>query len=280
MALDGRRYAARPDLADARLRGQVEALRFEVGVVMQVQVFSAPLRKAPRDDAMQLSEALFGETLRVFEVKDGFAWGQLARDGYVGYLPVAALAGRAVAPSHRVAVPSTLIYPQANLKTTPHRFLPLNAEVTVTGHEGNYAALAGGGFVFAAHLRPLTDHNGDFVAVAEQFLATPYLWGGKTVHGLDCSGLVQVALQACGGDCLRDSDMQEQTLGKPVPENDLAQLRRGDLVFWDGHVGIMTDGETLLHANGHHMMVAKEPLADAVARIAASGKPVTAIKRL
>ena len=278
--LDPRLNAARPDLADASLKGRVTAARFEAGVLMQVKVFAAPLRRAPDPSAMQLSEALFGETLRVFEVKNGFAWAQLTRDGYVGHLPVAALSGQVVATTHRVAVPSTLIYPQASLKTSPHRFLPLNAEVAVTGHDGAYAALATGGFVFAPHLRPRAEAAPDFVAVAEQFLGAPYLWGGKTVHGLDCSGLVQVALEASGRAAPRDSDLQESRLGGPVPQNDLSALARGDLVFWDGHVGIMLDRETLLHANGHHMQVVKEPLAEAVARIAAAGKPVTAVKRL
>ncbi|HMT15239.1 MAG TPA: NlpC/P60 family protein [Aestuariivirga sp.] len=280
MALDPRLHAARADLADARLKGRVAAARFEPGVTMQVKVFAAPLRKEPQADAMQLTEALFGETLQVFAVKDGFAWAQLTRDGYVGHVPVAALAPVALAPTHHVAVPATLIYPQANLKTTPHRFLPLNAGVTVTGTDGAYAALASGGYVFSAHLRPLTEHHHDFVAVAEQFLGTPYLWGGKTVHGLDCSGLVQVALQSCGKRAPRDSDMQEKELGRSLPQNDRTGLQRGDLVFWDGHVGIMTDATMLLHANGHHMLVASEPLAEAVKRIAASGKPVTSVKRL
>jgi cell wall-associated NlpC family hydrolase len=133
------------------------------------------------------------------------------------------------------------------------------------------------GYLPARHLAPLDRVEPDFVAVAERFLGTPYLWGGKTNNGVDCSGLVQVALAACGMPCPRDSDMQERALGAPVA---LADSRRGDLLFWKGHVAIVRDAATLLHANAFHMMVAVEPIAEALARIEAAGSPVTSVKRL
>ena len=146
-------------------------------------------------------------------------------------------------------------------------------------HRGRLVALASGGYVFSRHLAGPDEHAADFVAVAEQFCNVPYLWGGRTFAGLDCSGLVQTAMLAAGSACPRDSDMMEASLGTALPADDLKALRRGDLVFWKGHVGIMVDEMRLLHANAHHLRVEIEPLAEAVARIAAAGSPVTSLRR-
>jgi cell wall-associated NlpC family hydrolase len=226
-----------------------------------------------------VSEALLGEEFHVFEVKGKWAWGQLAGDGYVGYVAAGGLAAIEVAPTHGVCVPSTFIFPEASVKSGPVRPAWLNARVTVVGEEGSFARLAGGGYVYRAHLAGLDDHAADFVAVAERFLNVPYLWGGRTFRGLDCSGLVQTAMHAAGRPCPRDSDMIEATVGEPLPKDRLDLLRRGDLVFWKGHVGIMVDGVRLLHSNGHHMLTVIEPIAEAVARIAATGSPVTSLRR-
>jgi len=278
--LDPRLHAYRADLADAALRGRVEARRFVEPRLMQVVEPLVTVHKAPRFDAMQLTQALFGETVKFFAEEEGWAWVQLAHDGYVGYVNGNALSAAPVAPTHRVAVPSSFMYPEASLKSQPAVPLTLNAKVAVTGENGAYAQLSNGRFMFMAHLKPATAFEPDFVAVAEMFRHVPYYWGGKSVQGLDCSGLVQLALEACGKPALRDSDMQERTLGEQLMCNDLDGLRRGDLVFWNGHVGIMTDDRTLLHANGHHMMVVAEPLKDAVDRIAARYGQITGIRRL
>ncbi|MCA3561957.1 MAG: C40 family peptidase [Aestuariivirga sp.] len=278
--LDQRLHAYRPDLADAALAGQVEAGRFVEPRLMQVIEPVVTVHRAPRFDAMQLTQALFGEQVNLFNEKEGWAWVQLSADGYVGYVNGNALSPHVTPSTHRVAVPSTFMYPEANLKSLPATLLTLNARVTVTSGTGAFSQLSNGRFVFTAHLRRADDFEADFVAVAEMFRHVPYYWGGKSVHGLDCSGLVQLSLEACGRPALRDSDMQEQTLGGNLPANGLDSLKRGDLVFWNGHVGIMTDGKTLLHANGHHMMVVAERLKDAVERIAAKYGQVTSVKRL
>ena len=278
--LDPRLHAHRPDLADAALRGRVEAERFAEPRLMQVVEPIVSVHKAPRFDAMQLTQALMGETVKLFHEEEGWAWVQLARDGYVGYVNGNALSPHVLPPTHRVAVPSTFMYPEASLKTQPAVALTLNAEVTVTGESGAFSRLANGRFVFTAHLKLAGAFETDFVAVAEMFRHVPYYWGGKSLQGLDCSGLVQLALEACGRAALRDSDMQENTLGDALMINDLDALARGDLVFWNGHVGIMMDGSTLLHANGHHMMVVAEPLRAAVDRIAARYGQITSIRRL
>ena len=277
---DPRLHAFRPDLADARLRGRVEAGRFVEGFRHQVIEPIVPVHKAPRFDAMQLTQALLGETLVVFESLEGWAFAQLETDGYVGYVSVNALTRDIVAPSHRVAVPLTFMYPAPDLKTQPVIAITLNARVTAVADDGKFLRLGNGHYVFSRHLKLLGEPESDFVAVAEQFRHVPYYWGGKSAQGLDCSGLVQLALEACGIAALRDSDMQAKSLGRPLLVNDLDGLRRGDLVFWDGHVGIMSDARTLLHANGHHMMVVAEPLRDAVERIARSYGEVTSIRRL
>lgn len=277
--LDPRLHAVRPDLADRRLLGRVTAKRFAEGQCMQVTAAAASVRRAPRRDAMQTTEALKGEVVRVFEIDAGWAWGQLEGDGYVGYLSADDLSPAVTAPTHRVCVPATFIYPEASIKSQPAEAVTMNAGIAVAATDGAFCRLADGRCVHAGHLKPLPVAGGDFVAVAEMFLHVPYYWGGKTVRGLDCSGLVQLSLQACGMACPRDSDMQ-QVLGAGLDSGDLQSLRRGDLVFWKGHVGIMNDSRTLLHANGHHMMVVREPLSEAIARIAAAGSAVTHLRRL
>lgn len=279
MRIDPRLNAIRPDLADARLRGQVEAEEFAEPVRMQVIEAVIPVHKAPRFDAMQLTQALLGEMVKVFSHEEGWAWVQLERDGYVGYMNSNALTAEIKVPTHRIAVPSTFLYPEPNLKTQPVIIVTMNASVSVIGGDEKFARLSNGRFVFTKHLKPVEAYDTDFVAVAEKFRHVPYYWGGKSVQGLDCSGLVQLALEASGVQALRDSDMQEQSLGTKLMVNDLDGLTRGDLVFWNGHVGIMTDPATLLHANGHHMMVVAEPLKDAVARIAQAYGQITSIKR-
>lgn len=278
--LDLRLNACRPDLADARLEGRVAAERFAEGRMMQVAKPLVSVHKEPRFDAMLLTQAMMGETLRVFDVREGWAFAQLERDRFVGYVSADALSSHVTAPTHRVAVPSTFIYPAPEIKSQPATVVTMNASMTIAGGNEKFAQTPDGRFVYRRHLKPVAGREGDFVAIAELFLNAPYCWGGRSVHGLDCSGLVQLSLEACGIACPRDSDMQEKALGKKLLVNDLDGLKRGDLVFWAGHVGIMADEQTLLHANAHHMQTVAEPLREAVTRTAATGNQVTSIKRL
>ncbi len=274
---DPRRHAYRADIASETLRGTVEAPRYVAGELRQVAVPVLPLRREPRFDSTLDTEALLGETVTVFDENEGWAWVQIARDGYVGYMPSEGLTRRIVTPTHRIATLRTYVFPQPDSKSPPLALLSLNALVSVTGTDGKFLALDSGGFVYASHTVPAGETAADFVAVAESFLGTPYLWGGRTSIGLDCSGLVQLAAEAAGVIVPRDADMQAAEIGEWVGN---AKLRRGDLVFWEGHVGIMTSEVDFLHANAHHMAVELEPFAEARDRIKAVGYDVLCVRRL
>jgi hypothetical protein len=278
---DPRTTPARPDLAAKHLEGKVAAARFAEGEEREVIDAQAPVRAEPSPDAPLMTEALLGERVTVYEINDeGWAWGQLADDGYVGWLPANALLAPRGAPTHRVAALRSLAFPGPSIKLPPVVMPPFGARLMVTREQDRFA-VSPIGFLPATHLAPLEHQETDFVAVAERFLGVPYLWGGKTNQGLDCSGLSQVALAACRIACPRDSDMQERALGQPLPtDRHFSNLRRGDLVFWNGHMAIVRDNKTIVHANAHHMAVAIEPTAQAIARISAAGSEVTSVKRL
>jgi len=273
---DKRVTPARPDLAASYLKGTMDAPRFADGEKFSVAVGRASLRVHPSDDAAQDSELLFGETFTVYDSADGWAWGQAANDLYVGYVKEDAL----VTPfttELRVAALMAPAFPAPDLKRPVVDMLPLNAWVDVLSKDGHFLAIADDRWIYSGHVVLPKDWEKDFVTVAERFVGAPYVWGGKTVAGLDCSGLIQTALQATGKAAPRDTDMMEKALGEAVP---LSGVRRGDLIFWKGHMGVMLDEARLLHANAFHMAVAIEPLAQAIARIEKVAGPVTSIKRL
>jgi cell wall-associated NlpC family hydrolase len=280
-SFDRRLTPARADLAAEHLHGRVDAPRYAEGRAMRIIAASAPLRRSPQGDAPLDTEALFGETVTVYDEREGWAWVQLDRDRYVGYLPGATLGGPS-APTHRVAALRTQAYPGPAIKLPPRMALSLGSLLTVVRREGDFVVSEDGLHLWSRSLAELSANEPDWVAVAERFLETPYLWGGRTSEGIDCSGLVQTALTAGGIVSPRDSDMQEAVLGEPVAIDDpSAPLARGDLIFWKGHVGIMRDPFTLLHANGWHMKTVSESLAQARNRIAANGGgQVTSVKRL
>jgi cell wall-associated NlpC family hydrolase len=269
MELDRRLHAFRPDLADADLEGKVEATRFVEGTPARIGVPVVGLRPQP-DMAKGIdTELLLGEALTVFERRDGWCWVKAASDGYVGYLPEAALSASMAEPTHIVLPQRSPLYPEPELRKPHVGALSMGSRVRVVGEaeaRGNrYVVLEDGTALYAKHVRPLnSESDDDYVSVAAHFIETPYLWGGRSGFGIDCSGLVQLAMAMVGKAAPRDTDMQAAGLGESIERE---ALRRGDLAFWKGHVAIMEDPETIIHANGHTMTVARENFAAAVERI-------------
>lgn len=265
-APDRRLTLVRDGVADRRLEGLVAAERFADVTPMQVSAPIASLRKAPEPDAEQEDQLVFGELFDVLFEAGDFAFGQARRDRYVGYVLLEALSAPVLAPGHRIAAPRTYAFAEPDIKSAIVGLYSLNALVTVEAREGRFVRGARSGWFVDHHLAPIGRFETDYVAVAERFLHAPYQWGGRESLGLDCSALVQQALYACGRACPRDTDMQRDFF----PEIAEADRRRGDLVFWKGHVAILLDAAAILHANAHHMATAIEPLAEAIARIAAT----------
>lgn len=277
--LDRRLHVFRDDLADERLKGRVNAANYVSGTAFIVTTPTAPIHRTPDVTSTMETEALMGETFTVFDDSDGWCWGQLQSDNYVGYMPTSNLIpeDRAVSANAQIVVQRSFVYPKAELRDPPLMQLSMGAQLQTTGAaktrgtQYQMVILPDGreGAVIARHVQSLEKRDADWVSFAEQFLYVPYLWGGRSSIGLDCSALVQIARQTTGKSTLRDSDMQ----GKMGRELELTAgftgLQRGDLIFWPGHVAIMLDETNIIHTNGFHMATAIEPLAQAEARIAA-----------
>jgi cell wall-associated NlpC family hydrolase len=274
--LDPRTHAFRSDLADISLAGQRMAPHYVRAEPARCIARSAMVQAQPGTDAPAVSQLLHGEAFHLLDRAGGWAWGRCAHDGYVGYVPEAAL-GPAEPATHRVVAPLALLFAGPNIKD---RVLGTRAIGSLlSGTEADGFLRTAYGYVHGRHVRPLAEQEPDWTAVAERLLGLPYRWGGRGDEGIDCSGLVQVALSLAGRDALRDSDQQRDGLGVALAPD--APLARGDLVFFPGHVGIMVDGERLIHANAWWMAVAIEPLAAVVARLATTeAEPIIGRRRL
>jgi cell wall-associated NlpC family hydrolase len=272
---DPRLTPANGRVAEAGWEDRVQAARFTSGDWKSVAVPLCDLRAAPAGNRER--QLLLGDRFLVLEARDGWSFGRAAKDSYVGYIRDDHL-GSDVIASHVVAVRATHLYATPDIKSPDLAALSFGARLAIV-HEGRaFFETADGRFVPKPHLRPADKPFRDPVTVAQLFFGTPYLWGGNSSAGIDCSGLVQVALLACGIPCPGDSDLQ-MALGQQLAPD--TPVERGDLFFWKGHVAMAVDDRTLIHANAHHMAVAYEPLAAAVARIEAQGSgPVIARRRL
>jgi hypothetical protein len=268
LTLDLRTTPLRDGVAGQSLEGLVRA---EVYLKPKVMACAAPAAGVHRTADLaseMLDQLVFGERFEVLEEEaGGFVWGQACRDGYVGFVSAEQLTAPAPEPTHRISALRTYAFAKASIKSPASGPFSMNSLVAVEADDGKLCKVAGAGWMPVGHLSPIGVFEDDPAAVAERFLNAPYLWGGRGSLGLDCSGLVQQMLYACGLACPRDTD-QQATLGRSITR---PEFGRGDLVFWKGHVAIGLGETRIIHANAHHMRVAIEPLEIAVSRISAAG---------
>jgi cell wall-associated NlpC family hydrolase len=275
-ALDRRIHAARGDLADLALAGTLFSAHYARAVPLTCVAPGAPILSAAAPASEAVSELLRGETFHALDVTTDWAWGFCGHDGYVGYIRRDALDAEEQ-PTHRVVAGAAPLFSAPDIKSPIADYWPRGARFCGE-QQGDFITCAEG-FVHVRHATPIGARAQDWVAVAESYLGQPYVWGGRGHRGIDCSGLVQVALGAAGIAVPRDTDLQCEGIGAPIDSK--AGLKRGDILFFPGHVGIMVDGRTLLHANAHWMAVVSEPLADVVARLAdAHIEPIIARRRI
>lgn len=278
-SLDPREHPFRADLAASYLEGKVDAPRFVDGEMHKVAVGVLPLHREPDAGSGRDSELLFGERFMVYDHACDWVWGQNQTDGYVGYALAEALSPDDGAPTHEIVVPRTHAFEKPDLKTRPVALLHMTSRVEVDDEAGDYCRVDAGGWVPRRHLARIGQADTDIVETARRFMHTPYLWGGRSSLGMDCSALVQFALIRAGRSAPRDSDQQERSIGAVV-DGGVEAAVPGDLLYLKGHVVMLAEPNSVIHANAHHMAVAKEPLGGFLERMTGLGLAVTTVRRV
>lgn len=281
-SFDPRITPVRDDLAADSLRAQFPGRRYAQGETHQVIGDGVSLRFTPSTSAATESQLVYGETFTVYEDRNGWAWGRNERDGYVGYVPSNCLRDEVSETDHQVVTRSTYLYPAPDIKMPPSAKISMSAQVKAVDVEGNFLQIDSGEWIFARHLVQTAYIMPDLISTAFKFMGTPYLWGGRSCHGLDCSSLVQFALRMAGIDVPRDSDLQAAAIGVEVPmknPNDLSGIEDGDLIFFPGHVGFYVEHWRFLHANAYDMQVSVHNLSDVLDRANAEDAGITCIRR-
>ena len=256
---DPREYAYKAGLAADYMRGLIRSPKFLVGEVFQVKINVTSLKKSAGQSSEQVSELLFGEEIIIYEILNGWAWGQSQTDGYVGYVSMDHISCELQENTHEVTALRAFVYKQPDIKAPTITCLSTASQLSITHSKGLFAYIENLGWIFEKSIRTLGGVESDFVSVAQKFTGTPYLWGGRSSFGIDCSGLVQLSLRRVGVLCPRDTDQQVSSVGSPI-NDEITKLLRGDLIYVNGHVAIMVDPHTILHANAFHMSVELESL--------------------
>lgn len=282
MKLDLRITPFRRGIAAAHLKGVVEAQTYNEGKTVQIVVPELAIRSEPMITSGMESQALKGQIATCYGEENGFSLIQMQDDEYVGWVITQGISEKFTSTTHKITALKTYIYSDESIKSLPLAALTQGTSITIAHVGEKFSRLFDGSYVFTPHIAPISAHATDWVQSALLYLNCPYLWGGKTSSGLDCSALVQLALATQGIKAPRDSDQQEAALGQEVAiqSGHMPKVQKGDLLFWKGHVAICLDENTILHANAHHMSVQKEPLLEALKRIDASGTALKSIKRL
>ena len=266
IVFDPREYAYKAGLAADYMRGLIRSPKFLVGEVFQVKINVTSLKKSPGQSSEQVSELLFGEEIIIYEILNGWAWGQSQTDGYVGYVSMDHISCKLQENTHEVTALRAFVYKQPDIKASIITCLSMASQLSITHSRGLFAYIENLGWIFEKSIRTLGGVESDFVSVAQKFTGTPYLWGGRSSFGIDCSGLVQLSLRRVGVLCPRDTDQQASSVGSPV-NDEITKLLRGDLIYVNGHVAIMVNPHTILHANAFHMSVELESLEDFLSRL-------------
>ena len=263
---DPREYAYKAGLAADYMRGLIGSQKFVVGKMFQVKINVASLKKSPDQSSEQVSELLFGEEIIIYEIVNAWAWGQSQTDGYVGYVSMDHISSKVQENTHEVTALRAFVYRQPDIKAPTITCLSMSSQLSITHSKGLFAHIENLGWIFEKSIRALGGIESDFVSVAQKFTGTPYLWGGRSSFGIDCSGLVQLSLRGVGVLCPRDTDQQASSVGSPI-NDEITKLLRGDLIYMNGHVAIMVDPNTILHANAFHMSVEHESLDGFLSRL-------------